>query len=294
MWSGEVHVVIRVRRHGTGVPLDLNEHPALIGGGETRLPDQWGVAPLKEGPDETLPANFVLHLAGTFDDGLHHLQSSRGPMDLPVVSPCPGGLHGGGGARTTARPLRGRPPPREAPQEPPFDVGSSHGHAPWRRENHFEGQPGESMVGEEHAIVGPYVRVPLKSPEDVDLLDRRALRWSQVVHSKRAQREMPGDGPVVPIGNHRQDVASVRFGGRDFSDLQDVNLRADKGACLARRDVPSELRGRCEDAGLVRGSTLARSQGAPTSVPGRRRWPGELVVGSLRRRSSQPRAPCSH
>ena len=114
-----MHVVIRVRHRGTDVPLDLVDQPAPIGGGETRLPDQRGVAPFKEVPDETFPAKVVLHLVGTFDDGLHHLQSSRGPMGSPVVSPHPLGgpwrwrTHGG--ARTTAHPLRGRPPPREAP-----------------------------------------------------------------------------------------------------------------------------------------------------------------------------------
>ena len=118
------------------------------------------------------------------------------------------------------------------------------------------------MVGKEHTIVVPCVRIPLKSPEDVDVLDRRVIRWSQVVHSERAQCEMPDNRPVVPIGNHRQDVASVRFGGRDFSDLQDVNLRADKGACLARRDVPSELRGRYGDA-------QARPRQHPTNVGSR-------------------------
>ena len=52
VWHGEVHVVIRMRQHGTDVPLDLVEQPAPIGGGETRLPDQRGVAPFKEVPDE--------------------------------------------------------------------------------------------------------------------------------------------------------------------------------------------------------------------------------------------------
>ena len=35
-----------------------------------------------------------------------------------------------------------------------------------------------------------------------------------VVHGERAQCELHDNGPVVPIGNHRQDVPSVRFGGR--------------------------------------------------------------------------------
>ena len=91
VWYGEVHVFIRVRHHGTDVPLDLIEQPAPIGGGEIRLPDQRDIAPFKEVPDETFPAKVVLQLAGTFDDGLHHLQSPRGPMGSPVVSQHPVG-----------------------------------------------------------------------------------------------------------------------------------------------------------------------------------------------------------
>ena len=37
------------------------------------------------------------------------------------------------------------------------------------------------MVGEEHTIVGPHVQAPFESPEDVHLLDRREIRWSQIV-----------------------------------------------------------------------------------------------------------------
>ena len=77
---GEVHVVIRVRHHEKDVSLDPIEQPA-IGGGETWLPDQRGVAPFE----------VVLHLGGTFEDGLHHLHSPQGPMDLPVVSLVPRG-----------------------------------------------------------------------------------------------------------------------------------------------------------------------------------------------------------
>ena len=54
---GEVQVVIRVRHRGTDVPLDLVEQPAPIGGGETQLPDQRSVAPLKE----VLPRRDVSH-----------------------------------------------------------------------------------------------------------------------------------------------------------------------------------------------------------------------------------------
>ena len=42
---GEVHVVIRVRHDGTDVSLNnLIKQPAPVDNGETRLPDQWGVA----------------------------------------------------------------------------------------------------------------------------------------------------------------------------------------------------------------------------------------------------------
>ena len=50
------------------------------------------------------------------------------------------------------------------------------------------------------------------------------------MHGERAQCELHHNGPVVPIGNHRQDVPSVRLGGRDDAHLQDVDLRPDKGA----------------------------------------------------------------
>ena len=63
------------------------------------------------------------------------------------------------------------------------------------------------MVGKEHTVVGPHVRVHFMSPEDVVLLDRRAIRWSQVVHSDRARCELHDNGDVVPIGNRRQEVA---------------------------------------------------------------------------------------
>ena len=47
-------------------------------------------------------------------------------------------------------------------------------------------------------------------------------------------------GPVVPIGNHRKDVPSVRFGGRDDAHLQDVDLRPDKGRTLQGGDPAAE------------------------------------------------------
>ena len=125
MWYAEVHVVIHVRHHGTDVPLDLVEQPAPTGGGETRLPDQRGVAPFKEAPDETFPATVVLNLAGTTDDGIHHLHSPRGPLGWPVVSPI---SYGGGGRTDVLEPLR----IHCGVVLHPFDAGSSHGLAPWR------------------------------------------------------------------------------------------------------------------------------------------------------------------
>ena len=52
------------------------------------------------------------------------------------------------------------------------------------------------MVGEEHTIVGPHVQAPFESPEDVHLLDRREICWSQVVDGERAQCEL--HVPFVP------------------------------------------------------------------------------------------------
>ena len=52
------------------------------------------------------------------------------------------------------------------------------------------------MVGEEHTIVGPCVQATFESPEDVHLLDRREIRWSQIVHGERAQCELHDSGPV--------------------------------------------------------------------------------------------------
>ena len=104
-WRG-ARCYLRVRHHGTDVPLDLVEQPAPIDGGETRLPDQPGVAPFKEVPDETFLAKGALHLAGTIDDGLHHLHGPRGPMGWNVVSPIPWGFPGAGGRMEVLEPLR--------------------------------------------------------------------------------------------------------------------------------------------------------------------------------------------
>ena len=65
VWYGEVQDIIRVRHHGT---LDLIANPAPIGGGETRLPDQWGVAHSRKFPTRRFPQRSFLRLAGTFDD----------------------------------------------------------------------------------------------------------------------------------------------------------------------------------------------------------------------------------
>ena len=75
-----------------------------------------GVAPFKEVPDETFPAKVGLHLAGTFNGGLHHLRSPRGPMDWPVVSSISWGFHGGGGRTEVLEPLRIQCTPRGTPR----------------------------------------------------------------------------------------------------------------------------------------------------------------------------------
>ena len=71
--------------------------------------------------------------------------------------------------------------------------------------------------------------------------------------------ELHDNGPVVPIGNHRQDVPSVRFGGRDDAHLQDVYLRADTGACQLPASHEETFQASLEvgtrTPGLVRGST---------------------------------------
>ena len=208
----------RVRHHGTDVQLDLVEQPAPTGGGETRLPDQRGVAPFKEVPDETFSAKVFLHLVGKFDVGLHHLHSPRGPMGWPVVSPIPWGFHGSGGRTEVPEPLRihcgvvlhpASPPeshhstqdrvtvsPRGASQftEETFQRHHLRHGTPLsgRRENPFEGPPGEPLAR--------MCKPSSESPEDVHLLDRRAIRWSQMEHGERAQCELHDNGPDVPVG----------------------------------------------------------------------------------------------
>ena len=180
---GEVHVVTRVRHHRTDIPLIVVEQPAPTGGGETRLPDLRGVAPFKEVPDETCPTKVVLHLAGTFDDGLHHLHRPRGPMGCPVVSPISLGFHGGGGRTEVLEPLRIHcgvvlhshhstqdrvtVSPRGVHQ---FTKDTFQRHhlrldtpQSGRRENPFEGPPGEPVVGEEHTIVARMCKPPSRA-----------------------------------------------------------------------------------------------------------------------------------
>ena len=59
------------------------------------------------------------------------------------------------------------------------------------------------------------------------------------LHERRARpmTELHDNGPVVPVGNHRQDVPSVRFGGHNDAHLQGVDLRPEKECpptpCLA-------------------------------------------------------------
>ena len=191
VWCGEVHVVVRVRHHGTDASLDLIDQPAPIGGGETRLPDRWSVAPFKEVPDETLPAQVVLHVAGAFDDGLHDLHSPRGPWTCPSSAPsrvAPWRWRTHGGARTTARPLRSSSTPRGTSRstEETFQRHHLRFGTPYEK-TPFEGPPGEPMAGKEHTTVAPYVQAPFEGPEDVHLLDRRVIRSSQVLHSEDAR-----------------------------------------------------------------------------------------------------------
>ena len=133
VWCGEVHVVIRVRHHGTDVPLDFVEQPAPTGGGETRLPDPRGVAPFTEVPDGTFPAKVILQFARTIGDGLHHLHSPRGPRGWPVVSPIPREFRGGGGRTEVLGSLRIQYGVVLHPsRHPESHEGSSHGLTWWR------------------------------------------------------------------------------------------------------------------------------------------------------------------
>ena len=88
---------VQAPRNGTSPSISSNnQHPSVVD--ETRLPDQRSVAPFKEVPDETFPAKVVLHLAGTFDDGLHSPAESTGdPWARPSSAPSRGGFRGGGG-----------------------------------------------------------------------------------------------------------------------------------------------------------------------------------------------------
>ena len=196
------------------VPLCLVEQPAPIGGGETRLPDQRGVAPFKEVPDETSPAKVVLQLAGTFDGGLHHLHSPQGTHGLARRQRWR--THGG--ARTTAQPLRGRSPLREAPKSHNSTQdraslrkrpSSAIIFALIRRGADDENTPSKVRQENPWQVESTPLQAPFQNPEDVHLLEGRVIRWSQVVDGERAQCELHDNGPVVPIGKHRQDVPST-------------------------------------------------------------------------------------
>ena len=85
-----------------------------------------------------------------------------------------------------------------------------------------------TVESEDHTTVDPNVQAPFESFEDVHL-DRRVIRWSQVVHGERAHCELHHNGPVVPIGNHRQDaVCALRWPRRCPSP--GCRPPADKGA----------------------------------------------------------------
>ena len=118
---------------------------------------------------------------------------------------------------------------------------------------------------------------PFESPRGCSPpLDWRAIRWSHFVHGERAQCELHDKGPVVPIRNHRQDVPSVRFGGRDDAHLQDFDLRP---PTPCPRVKSATFEGRYEDArapSAAAPGAVAGSNQPP--VPGRR-WQSQLAVG---------------
>ena len=75
--------------------------------------------------------------------------------------------------------------------------------------------------------------------------------------------------------------------------FQDVDLQGDKGACQLPASHEKTFQARYEDAQARPRQHAARSQQAPTSVPGRRRWRGELAAGRSEEETRRPRATCS-
>ena len=118
------------------------------------------------------------------------------------------------------------------------------------------------MVGDEHTIVGRVCKPPSRAQS---LFTSSTSVYSDGLRLyERAQCEPHDNGPVVPIGNHRQDVPSVRFGGRDDAHLQDVDLRPDNGA----RQLPASREKTFQASFEVGMRTPGPSAAAPGAVAG--------------------------
>ena len=163
-----------------------------------------------------------------------------------------------------------------------------------RRENSFEGPPREPVVGEEHTIVGPYVQAPFESPEDVHSLDRRVIRRSQVVHGERGQCDLHDKRACCGSREPSSEcaVCALRWPRRSrISTSGRVRVPTNSLPRVKRRTKRAP-RSVCGRPGRPR-QHPARSQGAPTSVPGRRRWRGQLAVGPSKEETRRLRATCS-
>ena len=137
------------------------------------------------------------------------------------------------------------------------------------------------MVGEEHTIVGPHVQALFESPEDVHLLDRRAIRWSQVVHGERAQCELHDNGPVVPLEEPSSGCAVCAF---RWPATMPISMISTSGQIKGvRRNSLPRVKRRSKRASMsVRGSTWR----------GRRQHPRRfqvVVVGEANSLSDAPR-----
>ena len=134
------------------------------------------------------------------------------------------------------------------------------------------------MVGEEYTIVGPHVQAPFESREDVHLLDRRVIRWSQVVHGQRDIASCMITGllcqPGPPSGCA---VCALRWPRRCPSPSS--LIRATNYLPRVKRRSR-----RASRSGARPPQHPARSQGAPTSV-------GEVNSSSVE--TLRPRATCS-
>ena len=88
----------------------------------------------------------------------------------------------------------------------------------------------------------------------------------------------------MPIGNHRQHVPSVRFGGRDDAHLQDVDLK------VPANSLPRTKRLSRRASRLV---AAPAAVAGPTSAPSRPHWRGQLAVGRSEEETLRLRATCS-